>query len=201
MARKATYDRDDVLRRARNLFWEKGYRGTSLKDLEAALNLRPGSIYAAFGSKEALFADALTTYAEETGAAVRETLASAGSPLAGLAAHARSFGRLCETDAPSRACMLAKTVLETPDDDPVLRGLAERFMADAERLFEERFSAAKEAGEISENADPRRLARRYQAAIIGLRAYAQRQVDPEAVKELAEDLAQDIEAMATSRAS
>ena len=57
MARRAGYDRDEVLARAQALFWRKGYHTTSLKDLEAALNMRPGSIYAAFGSKEALFAD------------------------------------------------------------------------------------------------------------------------------------------------
>lgn len=36
MARTASYDRDTVLDRARDLFWEKGIEGTSLKDLEAA---------------------------------------------------------------------------------------------------------------------------------------------------------------------
>ena len=55
MARKAGYDREKVLDKALELFWAKGYHGTSLKDLEVALDMRPGSIYAAFGSKEALF--------------------------------------------------------------------------------------------------------------------------------------------------
>ncbi|NBB84288.1 MAG: TetR family transcriptional regulator, partial [Alphaproteobacteria bacterium] len=47
MARKATFDRAAVLDKAMALFWAKGYHATSLRDLEAALDLRPGSIYAA----------------------------------------------------------------------------------------------------------------------------------------------------------
>ncbi|HAI28847.1 MAG TPA: TetR family transcriptional regulator, partial [Thalassospira sp.] len=37
------------------LFWERGYENTSMSDLSNAMELRPPSIYAAFGSKEALF--------------------------------------------------------------------------------------------------------------------------------------------------
>ncbi|MEO1734071.1 MAG: helix-turn-helix domain-containing protein, partial [Pseudomonadota bacterium] len=55
MPRKPEYDRDDLIDRARNLFWKRGWAGTSLKDLEAELKLKPGSFYAAFGSKDALF--------------------------------------------------------------------------------------------------------------------------------------------------
>ncbi|MDX1730552.1 MAG: helix-turn-helix domain-containing protein, partial [Aurantimonas coralicida] len=44
------YDRDAALDAALRLFWAKGYHATSLKDLEAALTMKPGSIYAAFQS-------------------------------------------------------------------------------------------------------------------------------------------------------
>ena len=199
MARGAAYDRTDVLRKARDLFWSKGYRGTSLKDLEEALDLRPGSIYAGFGSKEGLFAEALELYAEETGRVAADTYEAHASPLAGIAAHARGLAGVCNPEAPSQACMIAKTVLETTDEDPKLRALAERLMAATERSFEARFRAAQTAGEISLDADPARLARRFQASVIGIRAYAARQVGPDAVADLAEDLAAEVEAMRLER--
>ncbi|MDC9612019.1 TetR/AcrR family transcriptional regulator, partial [Pseudoalteromonas sp. GABNS16H] len=37
-----------------NLFWERGYAGASMKQIEQALDMRPGSIYATFGSKDGL---------------------------------------------------------------------------------------------------------------------------------------------------
>ncbi|MEM0949035.1 MAG: helix-turn-helix domain-containing protein [Pseudomonadota bacterium] len=195
MARTAAYDRVEVLGRARDLFWEKGYHATSLKDLEAALDMRPGSIYAAFGSKEKLFAEALALYAEASGREFDRIQEEHASPLDGLAAHVRSLGGICDHDAPSRACMLVKTVLETPEDDPALRRAAEDLIRRVETGFADRFKAAKTQGEIAADADPERLARRLQAEIFGLRAYAQRSDAANRVRELAEDIAIDIEAL------
>lgn len=195
MGRQASYDRDEAVAKAQALFWAKGYHATSLKDLEAALNLRPGSIYAAFGSKEALFAEALRRYGDQSRDLVRESLARASSPLAGLAAHVRALGCVRPEAVPSRACMLVKTLLETPDDDPVLRRATEGMMQEMEAEFASAFAAARAAGELPDTANPARLARRLQAEIFGLRAYAQRSDAHGKVATLAEDIARDLEAL------
>ncbi len=195
MARKATFDRDDILMRARDLFWRKGYHATSLKDLEQVLELKPGSIYAAFGSKEALFSDALRVYARGSRSELVEAYEAGLSPLAALAAHARSLGGLCDADRPARACMLVKTILEHPDEDSPVRHLAEDLMDEAGARFIEGFRRAKAAGELPEKADPERLGRKFQSDVIGLRAIAQRSNGGDLVPMLAEDLAQSVEAM------
>jgi AcrR family transcriptional regulator len=197
MGRSATYDKDLVLKAAMDLFWARGYHTTSLKDLERVLDMRPGSIYAAFGSKEALFRASLDRYATAGRSALEDTLAKSESPISGLAAHVRMFGGLPRGALPSRACMLVKTLLETPDDEPELRRSVEDMMRQTETAFAEAFRAAREAGEIAHDADPERLAARLQAAIFGLRAYAQRTDAAERVERIAEDIARDIEAMRT----
>ena len=195
MGRSATYDRDAVLKAAMELFWARGYHTTSLKDLEGALDMRPGSIYSAFGSKEALFRAALDRYASAGRAALEDTMARAASPLAGLAAHVRMLGGAACKPAPSRACMLVKTLLETPDDDPGLRQSVEDMMRDTEAAFAQAFRAARDAGEIAPDADPDHLAARLQAAIFGLRAYAQRSDAVDRIDRIAEDIARDIESL------
>lgn len=55
MARPREFDEDEVLQAALQLFWEKGYEGTSLNDLMEATGLTKSSLYRAFGSKETLF--------------------------------------------------------------------------------------------------------------------------------------------------
>jgi AcrR family transcriptional regulator len=46
------------------LFWVKGYEGTSLTDLTKAMGISRPSLYAAFGNKEALFKKAFARYGE-----------------------------------------------------------------------------------------------------------------------------------------
>lgn len=195
MPRKAAFDRNAALERAMTLFWTRGYARTSLKDIEAALDMRPGSIYAAFGSKEKLFRSALTLYAETSRASLYNTLSAAASPLEGLATHVRKLGRAMEASAPAKACMLMKTVLEAPDDEGVLRGAAEDMMRQAETAFCEAFQAAQHAGQISADKDPARLASRLQSEILGLRAYAQRSDASSRIEDLSEDIARDLEAL------
>ena len=54
MGRPALYERDDVLEKAMHAFWDNGYNSTSMAQLVEATSLQPGSLYAAFKSKEEL---------------------------------------------------------------------------------------------------------------------------------------------------
>jgi len=193
VAGKPTYDREEVLQRALDVFWAKGFRGTSMKDLEAALGMHPGSIYAAFSSKEKLFEEALERYAARSGERLEQTFAETPSPLQGLANHVRGLGSLAPADGPSRACMLVKTVLETPDDDPVVRRTAEALLRNVEASFADAFRRAQVQGELPAAADPDHLATWLQMQIIGLRAYAQRSDAGPKVRALAEDIARSVE--------
>lgn len=58
------FDREAALGHATRLFWSKGYEATSIADLTKAMGIGSPSLYAAFGSKEALYAEALRCYHE-----------------------------------------------------------------------------------------------------------------------------------------
>jgi AcrR family transcriptional regulator len=189
------HNRQDSLERALHLFWQKGFHATSLKDLEKALDMRPGSIYATFGSKDGLFQESLERYASLGLANLERTLYAHESPLAGLAAYLRGFGGLCDQDLPSRACMLVKSLLELGEREQVARRKAEDLLAGMEKRFVDRFADAQQVGELDSSLDPVRLGRRLQAEVMGLRAFAQRDVDSAAVHALAEDMALSLEAL------
>src|SRR5216683_2232994 len=72
--RPRSFDMDQALDRALQVFWRKGYEGTSLSDLTGAMRINRPSLYAAFGNKEALFRKALDRYVEGPAAYVREAL-------------------------------------------------------------------------------------------------------------------------------
>lgn len=77
--RPRAFDRDAALRRAMELFWAKTYDGTSMTDLTEAMGIASPSLYAAFGSKEALFREAVALYASENGGAIWDGLKEAPS--------------------------------------------------------------------------------------------------------------------------
>jgi AcrR family transcriptional regulator len=77
--RPRTFDPDVALRQALDVFWERGYEGTSLSDLAAAMGIRSASIYASFGSKEDLFRQVMTLYGATAGEPPRRALREPGS--------------------------------------------------------------------------------------------------------------------------
>lgn len=62
MARPREFDSADVLGKIMEVFWTKGFEAASLEDLVAATGLLRGSLYAAFGDKQAMYRQALTLY-------------------------------------------------------------------------------------------------------------------------------------------
>ncbi|MBO1517557.1 TetR/AcrR family transcriptional regulator [Psychrobacter halodurans] len=195
MSRTALYNRQEALERALRLFWQKGFHATSLKDIEKALDMRPGSIYAAFGSKDGLFQEALDYYARLGLAELERILNHHESPLLGLAAYVRQLGCVRDKALPSQACMLVKSLLELGAREQAALQKVEMLLANMESRFIEYFRAAQRLGELDSDLDATRLGRRLQAEIMGLRAFAQRDVDCAAVHALAEDIAVSIEVL------
>lgn len=179
MPRKPNYDRNKLIERARDLFWRRGWAGTSLKDLEAELQMKPGSFYAAFGSKEALFKLAIEKYASDG----RERLKALEQKYGPIEALQRFPEMVVQNDAaPAKACMLSKTLLELHAHNHPLAHDANLHLLKMESHFEELFRQAQLAGNINVSLDPKVLARRYQSDLLGLRVSAEREgVDAKAI--------------------
>ncbi len=77
--RRRGFDRAQALERAMQLFWRKTYEGASLAELTEVMGINPPSLYAAFGSKEALFCEAVAHYAEHQGVEIWRALEEAPS--------------------------------------------------------------------------------------------------------------------------
>ena len=64
MVRSKEYDRDDVLDKAVGLFWQQGYKASSVTDIVHATGLNTASMYKEFGDKDGVFEAALAHYRE-----------------------------------------------------------------------------------------------------------------------------------------
>jgi TetR/AcrR family transcriptional repressor of nem operon len=109
--RPREFDHDDVLRIAFDQFWRKGVRGTSLSDIARDAGVQRGSLYNAFGSKEALFLCAYERYAGEYLSSLQKALGS-GTLRKRLTAFFDLTIRNFRSGSPPRGCPTTRGLME-----------------------------------------------------------------------------------------
>lgn len=148
------FDRDAALRRAMEVFWAKGYDGASLSDLTAAMAIKAPSLYAAFGSKEELFREAVELYGATEGTEIWEAIDEASSAREAIArfleASAKSFTR---RNKPA-GCLIALGALHVrdPSNASVCRELRKHRTENLE-VLRARLTRAVDEGELREGTD------------------------------------------------
>jgi AcrR family transcriptional regulator len=157
MGRPRDFDVDKALDCALQVFWKKGYEGTSLSDLTEAMDINRPSLYAAFGNKEDLFIKALDRYGEKT-ACVYKALEE---PKARDAVEKMLFS-LAEsqtgTDGP-RGCLMINGALACSETgEPIKKELITRRAA-GEAALRQRLERAAVENDLPPGANPADLAR------------------------------------------
>ncbi len=188
MVKTAKHDRQQVIQKATDLFWEKGFHATSMRNLHDVTDLHPGSIYASFGSKEGLFKEALQCYADAGMARLAACTEASSSPLDALKNFIKITVLDCRESTPSDMCMLVKTVCELTEDNAELLADSKRLLNTIEDAFTALLNQAQECGELDKRKDSRRLARFLQMQLMGLRAYARANDGSERATELIDDV-------------
>lgn len=185
MPRPAAHDRDAAVARALDLFWSRGFHAASLKDIEAALDMRPGSIYAAFDSKQGLYEAAIDAYARAEADLFHQAMQAAPGAIDGLIAYVRG---IAGPNRPIRGCFVVRSLLESAGTNAAIRARAETVLQAVETRLAQALERARAAGEIAADADPARLARRLQGDIISARLQAERADGAARLAERLEDI-------------
>lgn len=158
--RPRAFDRAAALDKATLLFWQKGFEATSIADLTAAMGIGAPSLYAAFGSKEALFAEALDHYARTNEGLVWQRFFEAATVREGVEAFLRDSAAALTgavVDIP-RGCMVTLSAVDDNDHADLCRLLRTARATGLERLLV-RLKGGVEAGEIAADTDLNALAR------------------------------------------
>ena len=157
MPRPPGFERQDVLQKATEAFWERGYGATSISDLVAATGLQPGSIYAAFGSKKGMFLEVLDEYGSSFLGEVRSTLRREASSLDAIRAFLEAIAEDTMQRQGARGCLLVNATLEMSHHEP---DIAQKLCQYSDRLRQvllEALNDARDAGEISPDSNPESL--------------------------------------------
>lgn len=185
VGRPRTFDTDDALERALDLFWRKGYEGTSLADLTEAMGINRPSLYAAFGNKEALFRKALDRYLQGPADYSRRAL-EAPTARAVVERMLRGAADLLTDRNSPPGCLLVHGALSSGDGAaPIRQELVARRRA-GEVALRRRFERAKSERDLPAGADAAKLARYVATVIYGMAVQAASGASRKELRQVAE---------------
>ena len=145
------FDEQEVIALALDVFWRKGLHDATMQDLAAATGVQRGSLYNAYGDKEAIFLRAFDQYAAQF-------LESAGNALAdgSAAARLRNFFDMIIVNmtggSPARGCLTTRTALDTGISSPDVRRRVQDILGRLEQLIGKAIGSApgrRPAGDVN----------------------------------------------------
>lgn len=167
--RPAGFDRSEALDRAMEMFWERGYEGTTLEDLQDAMgNISPTSFYHAFGSKEALFRLVVEKYRQTVGGPALNALDE--SPTVREAVHemlrltAESF---CRPGKP-HGCMLVLGATNCSPANAAPQEYLRSIRQQTPTVLRRRLARAVAEGDLAASADITSIAAFYATVLHGM---------------------------------
>ena len=150
--RPRAFDADEALDRALDVFWSRGYAGTSIQDLVDELAVQRGSLYAAFGDKHSLYLKAVQLYARRN----REQLAAmleSGPVLPALRRMLLEPSTVTGA-ATGRGCLMGNTTAELVPRDDEARALATAAFDGFTEVVSDALRRAQDAGEVTTATTP-----------------------------------------------
>jgi AcrR family transcriptional regulator len=170
--RPREFDRQQALERARDAFWRRGYEGTSMSDLVAALGIASARIYAAFGSKEALFREAIALYEAGEGGFADRALAEELTAREAIARMLRDAVEIYTRPGQPQGCMVVSAATNcSAENDAVMAWLAKHRRARTASLIA-RLRRAVKNGELPVQTDVEMLGDCFAALLHGLSVQA-----------------------------
>ncbi|MFI9922401.1 TetR/AcrR family transcriptional regulator [Acinetobacter baumannii] len=169
--RPREFDREEALVKARDFFWLHGYEGTSMSDLVEVLGIASARIYKAFGSKEALFREAVNHYENNEGNFALNALKQKNIKDAINQLFQDALALYTQANH-SYGCMVvsAASVLGE-ENQAVLEWMKAQRIARGQSLVD-RFVQAKSDGQLVAEADPKTLGQYYALVLHGLSVQA-----------------------------
>ena len=171
LGRPRAFDPEKALDQALTVFWKRGYEGTSVSDLTAAMGINPPSLYAVFGNKEALFKRALDRYEAMRNERWQAAFAAPTAREAMLSLLLATADALSDRNMP-KGCLIVQGALCCDEDCENVKLDLEARRAAGQAMIRERLVAAKKEGDLPADADPQTLAAYINVVLQGMAVQA-----------------------------
>jgi TetR/AcrR family transcriptional repressor of nem operon len=135
------------------VFWEKGFEGTSIQDLEDAMGLKRTSIYNAFGNKRALFERVMLHYKQSIMEVLFVDMDAAPDIREGVRRLLNGALNIHFDEDNPGGCLVVLSVLESGQHDAQSRAAMQQTIHDLKNALQARLTRARKAGELSAKLD------------------------------------------------
>lgn len=183
MARPKEFVPDEVLGKAMDVFWRKGYEATSVEDLVSHMGINRGSLYETFGDKHQLFCAALDRYCRELMGSRFTALTRSASPLRALREFFQYVVTVAGTEAAKRGCLVTNSAMELAPHDQATGKRISMALSWVEDRFYDTLVRARAAGELDQSKDLRALARALTCLHQGLAVMVKAGADKKTVRD------------------
>jgi len=180
MARPRSFDPEEALDVARDVFWKKGFQGTSLDEIAALTQLAKTSLYAAFGDKNALFLKVLDRYHARIVANAERIINDGPSAREAIKRWLNGFVPFCSGVKGSRGCLSVNTAADGAGEQKEVRKSIEAFNHKLEELLRARLRADR--AQFADGFDPDATAHTIMAIYLGLMVLAKEAPDATRVR-------------------
>jgi AcrR family transcriptional regulator len=170
--RPRAFDWVEALRRAMNLFWERGYEGTFVADLTQAMSINKPSLYAAFGCKAAVFREAVALYDAVEGEPVQQALDKEPTARAAVEAVPRHNAQAYADPTKPRGCMVVLSSLLGAVESLEVREFLKESRKHGEASLRCRIERGIIDGDLPSTADAAKLAAFVRTVMHGLSVQA-----------------------------
>ncbi|AKC78178.1 TetR family transcriptional regulator [Xanthomonas arboricola] len=168
------------------IFWAKGFEAAQLTELMAAMGINPPSFYAAFGSKDALYREAVDLYLSTVGAGSMRVLAETPGVRAAIEGMLLASLNTALASPSSGGCMVSLGLFNCQGQNALLRDHMRELRRSTVRLIRERLEHGIADGELPTDIDTKRLATYFATIIQGISLQAQDGAGREALLGLVE---------------
>ena len=152
------FDRANALLRALELFWERGFEGTSMSELTAAMGISAPSLYTAFGSKEELFRESVAYYNDPERSPTARALRDEPTARQAVEAMLRDNARSYTDPATPRGCLIVLSATTCTPSSTGIRDLLTNLRDQDRHAVRMRLERAVTEGELPGSVDTAALA-------------------------------------------
>ena len=159
MPRKSIDDQDEIIDRAMHLFWQRGYKKTSVEDLIQGAGINRFSLYETYGGKHGLYLKAMDKYRDDVFLKRMDKIDNYENGLLGIQEYFESLEEFLVDCKGDFTCLMMNSQIELVPRDKKVAKKVSFYFEKMEETFSSALTRAKKKEALAKNIDVQDLAK------------------------------------------